>query len=143
MSAPVDPPPISIPPPAAVRAAAIVTAAQALGVLVVAATVIMARRDADLKWALATASYFVVIALSMAAVGRGLLRGRRWARTPAVVLELIIALVGFYLAVPSKQLVPGLCVIMVAAVPLALLVSRAANDWIRSFPPLFGPAPDQ
>jgi peptidoglycan/LPS O-acetylase OafA/YrhL len=139
----VDPPPISIPPPPPVRWAAIVAALQAVGVLVVATLVIAARRDADLKWSLATAAYFVVLALLMGAVSRGLLRGRRWARTPAIVLELIFGLVGFYLAVPSAQLLPGLAVLAIGVGALVLLLSKAANDWIRSFPPLFGPAPDQ
>jgi len=105
--------------------------------------VILARQDADLKWALATASYFVVIALLIGAVSRGLLLGRRWARTPAIVIELIVGLVGFYLAVPSGQLLPGLALTAAGVVPLALLLSRSANDWIREFPPLFGPAPDR
>jgi hypothetical protein len=116
---------------------------QALGVVVVAAVVIVGRRDADLKWALATASYFVVLALLIGAVGRGLLQGRRWARTPAIVVELIFALVGFYLAVPSGQVLPGIGLIAVGVAALALLLSRAANAWIRRFPSLFGPAPDQ
>lgn len=140
---PVDPPPISIPPPPPVRAAALIAAVQAVGVLVVAVVVIIARQDADLKWALATASYFVVLALLIAAVSRGLLLGRRWARTPAVVVELIFALVGFYLAVPSGQLLPGLGIIAIGVVPLILLITRPANEWIKRFPPLFGPAPDQ
>ncbi len=111
--------------------------------LVVALVIILARHDADLKWALATASYFVVLALLMGAVSRGLLRGRRWARTPAIVIELIVGLVGFYLAVPSQQVLAGLVVIAAGVGPVALLLSKQANDWISSFPPLFGPAPDQ
>jgi peptidoglycan/LPS O-acetylase OafA/YrhL len=143
VSAPVDPPPVSIPPPPPVRLAAWVALGQAVLVVVVAVVVILAREDADLKWALATASYFIVLALLMAAVGRGLLLGRRWARTPAIVIELIFALVGFYLAVPSAQLLPGLALIVIGVGTLALLLSRASNEWIRRFPSLFGPAPDQ
>jgi peptidoglycan/LPS O-acetylase OafA/YrhL len=143
VNAAVDPPPLSIPPPPAVRAAAWVAVLQAVLVVVVAVVVVLAREDADLTWALATASYFVVLALLIAAVGRGLLQGRRWARTPAIVIELIFALVGFYLAVPSGQLLPGLVLIGIGVAALALLLSRAANDWIRRFPSLFGPAPDR
>jgi len=143
VSAPVDPPPVSIPPPPPVRLAAWVAVGQAVLVVVVAVVVILAREDADLKWALATASYFIVLALLMAAVGRGLLLGRRWARTPAIVIELIFALVGFYLAVPSAQVLPGLALIVIGVATLALLLSKASNEWIRRFPSLFGPAPDQ
>lgn len=143
MTDPVDPPPLSITPPPPVRIAAWIALGQAVLVVVVAVVVIVARQDADLKWALATASYFVVLAALMAAVGRGLLQGRRWARTPAIVIELIFALVGFYLAVPSEQVLPGIALIAVGVVALALLLSRASNDWIRRFPSLFGPAPDR
>ncbi len=140
---PADPGPISIAPPPVLRIAAWIGAAQAVGVLVVAVVVITGRRDADLKWALATAAYFVVLALLMAAVSRGLLKGRRWARTPAIVLELIFALVGYYLAFPSGQLLPGLGVLLVGAGTLALLISKPSNDWISGFPSLFGPGPDR
>ncbi len=143
MSALVDPPPVSIPPPPQVRLAAWVAVAQAVVVVVIAAVVILARQDADLKWALATASYFVVLALLIGAVGRGLLLGRRWARTPAIVVQIIFALVGFYLAVPSAQVLPGLGLIVVGVGTLALLLSKASNEWIRRFPSVFGPAPDR
>ena len=125
------------------RVAAWILLAQVALVVVVAVVTITARQDTDLTWALTTASYFVVVALLIAAVARGLLLGRRWARTPAIVIELIFALTGFYLAVPSAQVLPGLALIAVGVAALALLLSRASNDWIRRFPSLFGPAPDR
>ncbi|MEO5832520.1 MAG: hypothetical protein ABJA16_13305 [Nakamurella sp.] len=143
MTAPVDPPPISIPPPPPIRLAGWVALVQAVLVIGVAVVVILARHDADLKWALATASYFAVLAVLIAAVGRALLRGRRWARTPAIVVELIFALVGFYLAVPSEQVLPGIALIAIGAAALGMLLSKSANEWIRRFPSLFGPAPDR
>ena len=143
VSTPVDPPPVSIPPPTSVRAAAWVAVAQSVIVVVVAVGVIVARQDADLKWALATAAYFVVLAVLIGAVGRGLLQGRRWARTPAIVVQIIFALTGFYLAVPSARVLPGIALIAIGAGTLALLLGKASNDWIRRFPSLFGPAPDR
>jgi hypothetical protein len=129
---------VSIAPPGPVRVAAVSLLVQVVGVLVVAVLIITARHDADLTWALATASYFVVIGGLMAGVGVGLLRGRRWSRNPAIVTELIIALVGFYLAAPSAQLLPGLIVTAWGAVSLGLLASPSANEWIKRFPPPFG-----
>ena len=131
--------PIRIPPPTVVRIAAYALAGECAGVLLIAVLVVAGQQDADLKWALATASYFLVLAALMAAVCVGLLRGRRWARTPGIVIGLIVALCGFYLAVPSEQLLPGLAVTAVGVATVGLLVSRPANDWISSFPSLFGP----
>lgn len=135
--------PVRIPPPTPVRIAAFSLAVQAVGVLAIAVVVIAGRHDADLTWALVTASYFLLVAVLMGAVCAGLLRGRRWARTPGLVISLIVALCGFYLAVPSGQLLPGLAVAIVGAGTVALLLSPPAAAWISSFPPLFGPTPDQ
>ncbi len=143
MNEALEPPRISIPPPIQIRAAAAIAAVQTVGVLVLATVVILARRDADLKWSVVTAAYFLVIALLLAAVSRGLLRGHRWARTPAIVAELIFALVGFYLALPSAQPVSGTVLIVIGGTAVGLLLSRPANDWISRFPPLFEPAPDR
>jgi peptidoglycan/LPS O-acetylase OafA/YrhL len=139
----VEPARVSIPPPVQIRVAAVIAALQTIGILVLASAVIVARHDADLKWSVVTAAYFLVVALLLAAVSRGLLRGHRWARTPAIVAELIVALVGFYLAVPSARPLPGGALVVVGATALALLLSRPANAWISRFPPLFGPAPDR
>ncbi len=143
VTAPVDPPPVTVAPPPQVRAAGWVVLGQAALVMAVATVVILARKDADLRWAAATAAYFVVLAVLIGAVGRGLLQGRRWARTPAIVSELIFALVGFYLAVPSGRPLPGAAMILIGVTAAGLLLSRAANDWVRKFPSLFGPAPDR
>jgi hypothetical protein len=138
-----EPGPIRIAPPFPVRVAALGVLLHAVAVLTVAGASLLARRDATVQWALATTAYFLVLATAMTAVAAGLLRGRRWARTPAVVIELIVALVGIYVAGPSEQLLVGSLLIASGGVTLALLVSGPANEWIRSFPPLFGPAPDQ
>ncbi|AZI57502.1 hypothetical protein EH165_04315 [Nakamurella antarctica] len=143
MSAPVDPPPLSILPPPTVRIVALVAAFEAFAVLVVAGVVIAARKDADLKWALATAAYFVALTVLIAAVSKGLFQGRRWARTPALVINLIVLLVGFYLAFPSGQLAPGLAMMVLGGASVGLLVSKSSSEWIKSFPPLFGPMADQ
>ncbi len=123
--------------------AALLAAFEAVGVLVVAGTVIAAREDADLKWALATAAYFLVLAALIAAVSRGLFQGRRWARTPAIVINLIVLLVGFYLAFPSGQLTPGIAMMLLGGGTVGLLVSRPTSAWVRSFPSLFGAESDQ
>jgi peptidoglycan/LPS O-acetylase OafA/YrhL len=130
--------PTVIAPPPQVRLAAISLLAQAVAVLVLAVLIITGRRDADLTWALATASYFLILAALMGVVAAGLLRGRRWSRNPAIVISLLVALIGFYLAVPSEQLAPGLAIMAVGAGTLLLLLGPASNEWIKSFPSPFG-----
>lgn len=134
-----DPPPISIPPPPAVRVAGLLLAFQTLGIVVLAAIIVFSRHEADAKWVLATCSYFLLIACFVGAAASGILRGRRWARSPGLTVQILILAVGFYLAFPSGQLTQGVAVMILGAGTGALLVGRQATEWIASFPPLFGP----
>ncbi len=98
--------------------------------------------EANTGQLLAQVAYYLVLAMALAAVAAGLLRGRRWARTPAIVVQLITLGVGFYLAVPSGH--PGWGVPVAAVVPgrgvPAGRQGGRANGSSR-FPPLFGPDP--
>lgn len=145
MSQQVDPPPLSIAPPGPIRVAGLSVGAQALGMVAFAAATVVsgARNRAPIGELLAQGGYFVVLAVFVAAVAAALLRGRRWGRTPALVLEIIVTGIGFYLAVPSGQPAAGLAVMLVGIGTGYLLLSRPANQWIGSFPPMFGPdSPD-
>jgi hypothetical protein len=71
-------------------------------------------------------------------VASGLLRGRRWARTPALVAEVVAVAIGLWMALPSAQLRWGLGIILLGAVTFVLLVTPRANHWIRQFPRPFG-----
>ncbi|MTD12997.1 hypothetical protein GIS00_03430 [Nakamurella sp. YIM 132087] len=140
---PVDPPPVSIPPPTPVRIAGVSVLVQAAAVVVLAVIMVISGlgNDADVGQLLAQGAYFVVLALAMAVCAAGLLRGRRWGRTPVIVLQIIVGAIGFYLAVPSGQLLPGLGLIVLAVATGGLLLTKQANDWISRFPSLFGPEP--
>lgn len=144
MSQPADPPPFSIPPPGPVRAAAASIGLQALGTVAFGVSVVLSSTGdgTAIGPALAQGAYFVVLAVGIAAVAAGLLRGRRWARTPGIVIEIIIVAIGLWLAFPSDRLAPGLALALLGGVTGYLLVSPPANLWIARFPPLFGPAPD-
>jgi hypothetical protein len=87
--------------------------------------------------------YFVVLAFLVGLVAFGLLRGRRWSRTPAIVVQLVVVAIGVWMAVPSGRVVWGLGLIAIGLVAGGLLVTPSANAWITRFPPLFGEEPDR
>lgn len=144
MSHPVDPPPLSFPPPPPVRAAAIAVLVQAVGVVAFGVVVgISGIRDGHVGAALAQVAYFVVLALFLAAVGVALLRGRRWGRTPAIVVQILAGAIGVWLAIPGEHPGWGTALTVLAVGIGYLLLSPPANAWIARFPALFGPPDDQ
>ncbi len=145
MSQQADPPPISIPPPGPIRAAGGLLGVQALGLvaLAVATVVSGARNDAGIGEMLAQGGYFLVIAVFLLAIGAALNRGRRWGRTPAIVVQIIVVAVGFWLAFPSGQLPWGSALVLLGIGVGYLLICPPATAWIESFPPLFGPDTDR
>jgi hypothetical protein len=137
--------PTIIPPPRQVAAAGLLVCAEAVAVVVLAVLIVVSGlgNSAALGQLLAQAAYYVVLAAAMVLCGLGLLKGRRWGRTPTIVVQIVVAAVGYYLAVPSGRVGWGIALIAVAAVTGGLLVTRPANEWISRFPSLFGPEPDR
>lgn len=86
----------------------------------------------------AQVAYFVILGGALVFVASGLMRGRRWARTPALVAQVVVIAVGMWMAFPSSRLEQGLALIGVAALTFGLLVSPRANHWIKQFPAPFG-----
>jgi hypothetical protein len=126
-----------------VQAAGALICLEALGVVVLAVVIVVSglRNAAATGQLLAEAAFFVVCAAAMVACGLSLIGGRRWGRSPTIVVQIVLAAVGYYLAVPSGQVGWGVGLILLAVVTGGLLVTRPANDWISRFPALFGPAP--
>ncbi len=137
--------PLRIPPPPPVVASAVLLCLEALGVIVLAAIVVVSGlgNSASTGQLLAQAAYYVVLAAAMAMCGVALLQGRRWGRTPTIVVQIILLAVGYWMAVPSGRPGWGIALIVVSLVTGGLLITRPANDWINRFPALFGPEPDQ
>lgn len=119
--------------------------AQAVAVVILAVLIVISglRNSAALGQLLAQAAYYVVLAAAMVVCGLSLLGGRRWGRTPTIVVQIVLAAVGYYLAVPSGRIGWGIVLIVIAVVTGGLLVTRQANEWISRFPSLFGPEPGQ
>lgn len=75
------------------------------------------------------AGYYVVLSVLVLAVGIGLWRGRHWARTPALLLQLLLIGVAYYAFGPSGQPVLGLVIGVPAVAVLWFLFNRAGRAW--------------
>jgi hypothetical protein len=78
------------------------------------------------------AGTFVLVGLLLCAVAMGLLRGRFWSRTPAVVVQILLLPVGYSLLVPSRQVLWGALVLVVALAGLGLLLCAPSRAWSES-----------
>lgn len=117
--------------PPQIRLAGIVVALQGL-VGIVFGVVLLVRglgADVPLRYVLGEMGYFVVVGVACAAIGIGLLRGRRWARSPAIVVELLLLPVVYSLLGPSKQIVWGIVVGVVVIATFLLLISERSRVW--------------
>ena len=147
MSVPQDPPPITIPPPPAVRWAGYGVLVQAVGVVVLSVVTLVSglssgpEGGSPVGRTLAQTGYYLVIALLMAAAAAGILRGRRWGRTPCLVVEIVLVLIGVWLIAPSGQYLWGPVLVLSGLVIGGLLLSPPATAWINRFPLPFGSTP--
>jgi hypothetical protein len=123
-------------PPAPVRAAGALVGLQALGAMVFTVVVALRAGEADLGTtaALGEAGFFLIVAVAVGAVAWGLLTGRRWARTPAIVTQLLLLPVVYSLIGPSRQLLLGLLVGAVVFAAFMLLISERSRAWSMDEP---------
>lgn len=114
------------------RGAGVIVAVQGLAALVVAAVLVVrgiAGADQRVVNGLGTAIWFVLVGGVVIAAGRALVVGKRWGRGLAVVTELLLLPVAWYLAVGSHQPAFGIPLGVVALATLVLLFSPAALRW--------------
>lgn len=81
------------------------------------------------------AGYFAVLAGGVLACGVGLVLGRHWARGPAIVLQLLLLGVSWYVIGPSGQLWYGVPVAVVCVITLVLLFLPASVEWAQGTTP--------
>ncbi|MFB9904827.1 hypothetical protein [Allokutzneria oryzae] len=117
--------------PTAVRAAGALVGLQGLaGVVFVVALVVRALTGApEPGKVFGEAGYFAVLTAGVVATAVGLLLAKRWARTPAVVTQLLLLGVAWYAFGPSHQYVYGGLAAIYCAAPLVLLFTAPARDW--------------
>ncbi|GAA5151040.1 hypothetical protein GCM10023321_17400 [Pseudonocardia eucalypti] len=78
---------------------------------------------------LGEAGMFALCGAALLWVAVGLLRGLFWARTPAIVTQLLLLPVAYTLLVPSGQVPLGAATAVVVLAALGLLMSPPAREW--------------
>ncbi len=118
--------------PAPVRAAGVIVAIQGLAALAMAAVLVVrgiAGADQHVVNGLATAALFVVIGGVVLGAGRALTVGRRWGRGLAIITQLLLLPVAWYLVSGSQQPAAGVPAGILALAVLAMLFTPAALRW--------------
>ena len=77
----------------------------------------------------AEAAYYIVLAAGTLFCAAGLLLGKTWARSPAVVIALLLVGVGWYSAGPASQLALGVPLAAIGVAVLVLLFRRPSRAW--------------
>jgi hypothetical protein len=75
------------------------------------------------------AAYFAVLGGGVLACGIGLLLGKTWARTPSVVVEIILLGVAWYAIGPSRRPDLGVPVAALAVLIIVLLFTARSRAW--------------
>ncbi len=114
------------------RGAGLIVAVQGVAALVVAVVLAVrgiAGADQHVVNGLGTAVWFVLVGGVVLAAGRALMVGKRWGRGLAVITQLLLLPVAWYLAVGSHRPGFGIPAGIVALTALVLLFSPAAVRW--------------
>ncbi|MEV0678203.1 hypothetical protein AB0I60_16980 [Actinosynnema sp. NPDC050436] len=116
--------------PREVRAAGVLTAVQGLVGLGFAIALVVRAFQADhAVGVLGEAAYFVVLGGGVLAAGVGLVRGRHWARTPSIVVQLLLLGVAWYAYGPSGQQLYGALLGIYVVVVIVLLFTNPVRRW--------------
>ncbi|PSL58646.1 hypothetical protein B0I31_101867 [Saccharothrix carnea] len=116
--------------PPAVRVAGALTALQGLTGLAFAVALVVRSFSAEKSGeVLGEAAYFAVLAGGVLAAGVGLVLGRHWGRTPAIVVQLLLLGVAWYMYGPSDRQLWGSLLGVYAVGTLALLFTNPVRRW--------------
>ncbi|MCP2268586.1 hypothetical protein [Actinokineospora diospyrosa] len=126
--------PLSSAAPRTVRAAGAIVGLQGLVALVF--TVLLLIRGLSGESELGTnvfgeAAYFAVLAAAVLACGAGLLIGKTWARSPAIVIQVLLLGVAWYATGPSGRPEYGIPVGVVCLAALVFLFNPATTRWAQ------------
>lgn len=117
------------PPPPQVRLAGVLVGLEGVAALVFAVVVVLQAQGQTFGSVVGEIGYFVVIGLAVVFVGAALLTGRRGARTPSIVTQLLLLPVVYSLIGPSQQLVLGIAAGVYVAGTFLLLISERSRMW--------------
>ncbi|WP_308258223.1 hypothetical protein [Saccharothrix obliqua] len=116
--------------PHAVRAAGVLTALEGVAGLVFAVALVVRSFGVDhASGVLGEAVYFAVLGGGVLAAGIGLVLARHWARTPSIVVQLLLLGVAWYAYGPSGQQLYGALVGLYVVVVVVLLFTNPARRW--------------
>ncbi len=115
--------------PLPVRAAGVLVGLQGVAGVAVAVAVLVRGSTGPVP-IVPTAVWFAGFGAVLLAVGANLVRGRLGARTPAVVVQILLLGVSWYAAGPSSQPAYGIPSAIFCVVVLVLLFSPPALRWV-------------
>ena len=116
-------------PPPQIRVAGLLVGLQ--GVAAVAFAIMVGVQDSTLPLGsvLGEVGYFAVIGIALVFIGAALFTGRRGARTPAIVTQLLLLPVVYSLIGPSRQLLLGIAAGIYVVATFLLLISERSREW--------------
>jgi uncharacterized membrane protein YhaH (DUF805 family) len=116
-------------PPPQVRFAGVLVGLQGAAAIVFAVLVGIQAAGQSFGSVLGEVGLFVVIGLALVFIGAALAAGRRGARTPAIVTQLLLLPVVYSLIGPSQQLVLGILAGAYVVATFLLLISERSRVW--------------
>ncbi|MEU6642182.1 hypothetical protein ABZ863_06485 [Saccharomonospora sp. NPDC046836] len=121
------------PAPREVRIAGAITALPGLALLaigVVLAVAYLGEAPEGRNNIYAEVGYYLVLGAGVLACAIGLLLGKTWARSPALVVGLVLAGIGWYATGPSHQPGYGVPIMIAGALVVVLLFRRPSRAWV-------------
>jgi len=116
-------------PPPQVRCAGVLVGLQGVAALVFAVLVGIQAAGRSFGSALGEVGLFFVIGVALVFIGAALSTGRRGARTPAIVTQLLLLPVVYSLIGPSRQVVLGVLAGIYVVATFLLLISERSRVW--------------
>jgi hypothetical protein len=116
-------------PPPQIRVAGLLVGLQGVAAVVFAILVAIQDSTLPLGSVLGEVGYFAVIGIALTFIGAALATGRRGARTPAIVIQLLLLPVVYSLIGPSRQLLLGIAAGIYVVVTFLLLISERSREW--------------
>ncbi|MDA3626456.1 hypothetical protein [Saccharopolyspora oryzae] len=123
--------------PRSVRIAGVLTTLQAVAGLIFVAALLIRSTAADIGGVgefgrgqtYGEAGYYALLSAGVLAAGIGMLKGKHWARTPALLLQLMLLGTAWYAFGPSGQPVIGLALAIPAIAVLYFMFNREGRQW--------------
>ena len=121
--------------PTTVRVGGALVGLQGLGGLVFAVVLLVQPGVLTASDRLGESGFFALIAAAVIGFGTALVFGKRGARSPAVLIELLLLGIAGYATVPSKRPEYGIPVAVLCVLVLYLLLNTRGREWVMDQDP--------